>query len=494
MLKIPLIGFKREVFSMLIIYIGYLSLGALIFVAVEADNEEYARNVSMSKSQLIRSMMEVLREENFTDRQIFESLNHRIQHSNDGQNITWKNVFGEKFIFSMVLITTIGYGNVRPKSSWGKYACIIYALFGIPLHLTFMRLISLQFRAGLRKVIKNSEKLMNTVFVDSLAITVYFVFFTTLLVFIPAIVFNTFETWSYLESVYYSFVTLSTIGLGDYVASVGSRYHNSKYYFFHVLLMFAWLLLGVTFIAMCLTLLSYLLGLLILDKLDCRCYKRSAAWKGMASIYGCTSELNWQLAKQKPQNFTKWKVIENFQDICVENPQDVTKGTLIDVLDALEELKETIYEDTSLLDVSKKSRSKVVSRTDYDDAVPKSGPKRKSPKYLKADQKNVYKSAKDWKPPTIGSVLNEMPSSSKSNESTQTPESLIIESMNSEKQSSLKSDEESISSEHSNDPAGRTEKAKSLTVTNIDQEILDLRKTESSPNDRVSEKDRAHEK
>lgn len=36
--------------------------------------------------------------------------------------------------------------------------------------------------------------------------------------FLPAIVIQHFEKWDYVLSVYYAFVTLTTIGFGDYVA------------------------------------------------------------------------------------------------------------------------------------------------------------------------------------------------------------------------------------------------------------------------------------
>lgn len=35
--------------------------------------------------------------------------------------------------------------------------------------------------------------------------------------FLPSLIFSYFENWSYTVSLYYSFVTLTTIGFGDYV-------------------------------------------------------------------------------------------------------------------------------------------------------------------------------------------------------------------------------------------------------------------------------------
>lgn len=35
--------------------------------------------------------------------------------------------------------------------------------------------------------------------------------------FLPSLIFSYFENWSYSVAIYYSFVTLSTIGFGDFV-------------------------------------------------------------------------------------------------------------------------------------------------------------------------------------------------------------------------------------------------------------------------------------
>lgn len=40
----------------------------------------------------------------------------------------------------------------------------------------------------------------------------------TFLIFIPSVIIMIFEGWAYDVSVYYAFVTLTTIGFGDYVA------------------------------------------------------------------------------------------------------------------------------------------------------------------------------------------------------------------------------------------------------------------------------------
>lgn len=49
-------------------------------------------------------------------------------------------------------------------------------------------------------------------------IVLYLVPGFTFFIFVPSIVISAFEGWSYYEAVYFSFVTLTTIGFGDYVA------------------------------------------------------------------------------------------------------------------------------------------------------------------------------------------------------------------------------------------------------------------------------------
>lgn len=45
---------------------------------------------------------------------------------------------------------------------------------------------------------------------------------------LPPVVFMSMEKWSYLEGLYYSFITLTTVGFGDYVAGVFDLLHISS--------------------------------------------------------------------------------------------------------------------------------------------------------------------------------------------------------------------------------------------------------------------------
>ena len=117
------------------------------------------------------------------------------------------------------MVFCAGYGHLAPSTKGGRTFCVFYALIGIPLILAML--------SGIGEKLAILEEKLNvfmnrcpkypklghigrTLFIFWLGVAVF--------VLIPSALFVFMEGWTYGESVYYSVITLTTIGFGDYVA------------------------------------------------------------------------------------------------------------------------------------------------------------------------------------------------------------------------------------------------------------------------------------
>lgn len=132
--------------------------------------------------------------------------------------------FAQSVFFAVTLVTTIGYGQMSPLSVNGKLFCIFYSVMGIPLTLIL-------FNAYTDRLLRKSNILLKTIIrkfsleneANVLKMKLFYLFglllfLSSCFIFIPAYLFTQLESdWSYLDSLYYCFITLTTIGLGDYI-------------------------------------------------------------------------------------------------------------------------------------------------------------------------------------------------------------------------------------------------------------------------------------
>ena len=63
------------------------------------------------------------------------------------------------------------------------------------------------------------EKQVSSVFI-AFGTLLYIILGIIVFIFIPAIVFCNLERWTYMESVYFGFITFTTIGFGDFVPGI----------------------------------------------------------------------------------------------------------------------------------------------------------------------------------------------------------------------------------------------------------------------------------
>lgn len=66
---------------------------------------------------------------------------------------------------------------------------------------------------------------------------------------IPAIIYTSIEPWSYRESVYYTVVTLTTVGFGDFVPSISGQQTDSAVLGLYKIMTAVWLWMGLALVS-----------------------------------------------------------------------------------------------------------------------------------------------------------------------------------------------------------------------------------------------------
>ncbi|KAM9336841.1 potassium channel subfamily K member 1-like [Symphorus nematophorus] len=209
-------------FALLVVsYILYLIIGAGIFSAIELQYEQELRQ------ELLEARRDFLSNNTcVSDTQLEKLLARALEASNYGVSVLGNDTsqnwdFVSSLFFTSTVLTTTGYGHTVPLSDEGKAFCIFYSLFGIPVTLFFfsvvvqriMVLVSRRPVSYFHRRWAISKSKLAAIHAICLAVIM-----TVLLLIIPAWIFTSLERdWDFLESLYFCFISLTTIGLGDYV-------------------------------------------------------------------------------------------------------------------------------------------------------------------------------------------------------------------------------------------------------------------------------------
>ncbi|KAI8432069.1 hypothetical protein MSG28_004588 [Choristoneura fumiferana] len=168
--------------------------------------------------------------------------------------------FYHSFFFSYTVVSTIGYGNLAPTTHLSRILMIFYGLFGIPINGILLanlgEYFGIQLISVYRKYKRRNAKRANNIgyFFHNLGmlgqIFLYLIPGFLFFIFLPACIFMVFEGWDYVASVYYAFVTLTTIGFGDLVAgTINNGFANGYFIAYQIFLIF-WITFGLGYIVM----------------------------------------------------------------------------------------------------------------------------------------------------------------------------------------------------------------------------------------------------
>ncbi|XP_033844489.1 potassium channel subfamily K member 16-like [Periophthalmus magnuspinnatus] len=230
-------------------YFTYLLVGAAIFQILEREAESNNRHhFQLEKLHFLT---------NYTclDGPALEKFVQVILHAwekgvNPSGNSTnpsnWD--YSSSFFFAGTVVTTIGYGNLSPSTVCGQVFCVFYALFGIPLNLAFLKqlgkclIIHLgRLEKGMVSVVPHKQT------VEVLTVILFVLSGSLLFLIIPPLLFSYVEGWTFGEGFYFAFITLSTIGFGDYV--IGTDPHK-EYISLYRSLAGVWIILALAWLAL----------------------------------------------------------------------------------------------------------------------------------------------------------------------------------------------------------------------------------------------------
>ncbi|XP_046851009.1 potassium channel subfamily K member 4-like [Xenia sp. Carnegie-2017] len=199
----------------LVVFFCYLIFGALVFQALEIENETRERQLLLNSRDDLQRRYNVSNE----DLRRFVQLVQAI--ADQGFSDEWVNRwnFIGALFFSGTVVTTIGYGHLAPTTNGGRVFCIFYALIGIPLTWMLLARLGYMISSGVSSAISLFERqflLREPSKVDLKSAMVTSLMALAMILFI-AIVAHYTEKWSFFDGIYFGFVTLSTIGFGDLV-------------------------------------------------------------------------------------------------------------------------------------------------------------------------------------------------------------------------------------------------------------------------------------
>ena len=234
----------------------------LLFVN-NTDDENMSDNETVNFIENYEQDSNIKQNRNF--RQIIKEFRSKIIDIQDiykyyGQNCSLDNHWHiqSAFLYTLSLITSIGYGSIVPTTWEGQIVSISYSMIGIPFFLLSIANISSALSSGLRYVYvkiftfmkrflckkreKNYET--STVEVPLLVVIIIFLIYTI----IGAYLFQYLENWTFTMSVYFTFVTVSTIGFGDLVpGESGDETTHER----NLIITICYIIIGMAMLVMC---------------------------------------------------------------------------------------------------------------------------------------------------------------------------------------------------------------------------------------------------
>ncbi|XP_075719602.1 potassium channel subfamily K member 16-like [Rhinoderma darwinii] len=229
-------------------YFMYLFMGAMMFQMLEKQAEANSRDkFQLAKLGFLQNYtcLDAGAIEQFVQI-IMEAWEKGLNPKGNASNPSnWD--FSNSFFFAGTVITTIGYGNLYPSTMAGQVFCVFYALFGIPLNVAFLNQIGKGLNAHVIALGRCTQEPRGSGVMKVMIMGLFLTTGSLLFLVFPPMIFSYVEGWSYGEGFYFAFITLSTIGFGDYVLGTDP---NKHYITIYRSLAALWIIFGLAWLAM----------------------------------------------------------------------------------------------------------------------------------------------------------------------------------------------------------------------------------------------------
>ncbi|CAH1986262.1 unnamed protein product [Acanthoscelides obtectus] len=268
-----IIAFMCTQLSVGALVFGYTLVGAVSFMHIEKGGENVKlkevtklRGVYSHKLYQVAEMCNIfekrvfIREADYVLKEYQNLVVEVFRHGYDERKMSDVWTFPAALMYSLSIITMIGYGNMVPKTAYGKLATVIYALFGIPLYILYFLNVGDALAEGFRWIYRWMYKCGTESGNDVTESTKRIIVPSTACLWViaayvltGAVMFGAWERWDFLDSIYFCVTSLCKLGFGDFVpganiyAEAGSHNGNQT----KLMINFVYILFGLGLVAMC---------------------------------------------------------------------------------------------------------------------------------------------------------------------------------------------------------------------------------------------------
>ncbi|XP_050542134.1 open rectifier potassium channel protein 1 isoform X2 [Daktulosphaira vitifoliae] len=244
------------------VFVGYLCLGAFVFYRIERREEERRHAFEkLEQLELAELLAKHYNQNNaYIQKQFIQQLN-KFCNKTVLEDITeethqYQWTYYNAFFFALTTLSTIGYGNLHPTSCTGRILVLVYSLIGIPLNGIVLNQLGSFFESRILRAHYSykTQRMMGPQLSLIVDIISYLIPGIIVFILVPSAVISHFEQWEFDESVYFAFVTLTTIGYGDFVA--GQTVNTNIWYNAYKVFLVFWIMFGLGYLFMILSFIS----------------------------------------------------------------------------------------------------------------------------------------------------------------------------------------------------------------------------------------------